>query len=113
MVSKKILPACIQYSDLIGHSLAQKKNLGLSCDAEEGLLSRISNHMSTLYQKNEALITAHNRCPKEDPLEAATYYRDTILPLMAALRQTADALEMLIGEEYWPLPSYTRMLYSL
>ncbi len=113
MVSKKILPACIQYSDLIGHSLAQKKNLGLSCDAEEGLLSRISNHMSTLYQKNEALITAHNRCPKDDPLEAATYYRDTILPLMAALRQTADALEMLIGEEYWPLPSYTRMLYSL
>ena len=113
MVSKNILPACIQYSDLIGHSLAQKKNLGLSCDAEEGLLSRISNHMSTLYQKNEALITAHNRCPKEDPLEAATYYRDTILPLMAALRQTADALEMLIGEEYWPLPSYTRMLYSL
>ncbi|MCR5004703.1 MAG: glutamine synthetase III, partial [Clostridiales bacterium] len=113
MVSKKILPACIQYSDLIGHSLAQKKNLGLSCDAEEGLLSRISNHMSTLYQKNEALITAHHRCPKEDPLEAATYYRDTILPLMAALRQTADALEMLIGEEYWPLPSYTRMLYSL
>ena len=113
MVSKKILPACIQYSDLIGHSLAQKKNLGLSCDAEEGLLSRISNHMSTLYQKNEALITAHHRCPKEDPLEAATYYRDTILPLMAALRQTADALEMLIGEEYWPLPSYTKMLYSL
>ena len=113
MVSKKILPACIQYSDLIGRTLLQKKSLGLSNEAEEGLLARISNLMSTLYQKNEALIAAQNRRPKEDPLEAATYYRDTILPLMTALRQPADALEMLIGEEYWPLPSYTRLLYSL
>ena len=113
MVSKNIMPACIRYSRLLGETLSTKKSLGIPSEAEENLLTRISEHMSALYEKNEALISAQKAHPSSDPLFEAAYYRDCVIPLMKELRTTVDALELLIGEEYWPLPSYTKMLYSL
>jgi len=32
---------------------------------------------------------------------------------MNDLRASADALEALVGNEYWPLPSYGEILYSV
>ena len=113
LVSKRILPACVSYSHLLAETLSMKKSLGIRSESEEGLLSRISEGMSALYQKNEALMAAQKAHPTGDPLAEGTYYRDTVIPIMNELRSIADTLEMLIGEDYWPLPSYTKMLYSL
>ena len=41
----------------------------------------------------------------------AHYYYDTILPLMDAVRTTADQLEMLVGKKYWPFPTYSDILF--
>ena len=46
-----------------------------------------------------------------DSLAEARSYHDEVLPAMAALRAAADAAEVLCGEDYWPLPSYSRMLF--
>ena len=46
-----------------------------------------------------------------DSLEKAKAYRDKVLPAMADLRTNADAAEVVCGEDYWPLPSYSKMLY--
>ena len=46
-----------------------------------------------------------------DSLEKAKAYRDKVLPAMADLRTAADAAEVVCGEDYWPLPSYSKMLY--
>jgi glutamine synthetase len=32
---------------------------------------------------------------------------------MAALRETCDALELMVGDEYWPLPKYREMLFPV
>ncbi len=113
IVSKNIMPACVRYSQLLANTLSMKKSLGIRCEAEEGLLARISEGMTAMYTKNEALIAAQKAHVTGDPLAEATYYRDTVIPLMNELRSIVDTLEMLVGEEYWPLPSYTKMLYSL
>ena len=31
---------------------------------------------------------------------------------MEALRETADRLETLMGDEYWPLSTYTDLMFS-
>ena len=40
-------------------------------------------------------------------------YKDKVLPAMADLRKTADALETMTAAEYWPYPSYGDILFSV
>lgn len=41
----------------------------------------------------------------------ANAFHDTVLPVMARLRAAADDAETLCEAKYWPLPSYSKMLY--
>jgi len=44
-------------------------------------------------------------------VEHAKYFRDTIVPGMATLREAGDAIEMLVPHGEWPLPTYREMLF--
>ena len=46
-----------------------------------------------------------------DALAEARAYHDQVLPAMQALRAAADAAEAVCGSDYWPLPSYSTMLF--
>ena len=43
--------------------------------------------------------------------EKAVAFHDNVLPAMDALRAAADDAETICGKDYWPLPSYSKMLY--
>ena len=43
----------------------------------------------------------------------AVAFHDDVLPKMAALRAAADDAETICGEDYWPLPSYSKMLNNV
>jgi hypothetical protein len=45
--------------------------------------------------------------------ERAVYYRDKILPAMEALRAPADTLEVLLGKDFWPMPTYTDLMFVI
>jgi glutamine synthetase len=49
--------------------------------------------------------------PDEDPLEWATYMRDTVIPAMNDVREAADRLERIVADDLWPLPKYAEMLF--
>jgi len=44
-------------------------------------------------------------------LAHAQYCCDTIVPAMNAARETADALEQVVADDLWPLPTYQEMLF--
>ena len=46
-----------------------------------------------------------------DTLAHATYMCDKVLPAMTAVRGYADALESVVADNLWPLPSYQEMLF--
>ena len=46
-----------------------------------------------------------------DMTAKANAFHDKVLPLMDALRSAADDAETICGDKYWPLPSYSKMLY--
>ena len=60
-----------------------------------------------------ALAAAIARDHDADPLVTATTIRDVVLPAMNAVRASADALEGLVADDLWPLPTYQEMLYIL
>jgi glutamine synthetase len=49
--------------------------------------------------------------PDEEPLEWATYMRDTVIPAMDGVREVADRLERIVADDLWPLPKYSEMLF--
>jgi glutamine synthetase len=48
-----------------------------------------------------------------DGKEAAYFYKDEVVPAMAALRTPIDQLEMIVDKEYWPVPSYGDMMFEV
>ena len=48
---------------------------------------------------------------KGDPQSEDDFYRDVVIPEMTRLRQAVDAMERLCGKDYWPVPSYNKMLF--
>ena len=51
--------------------------------------------------------------PKGSEEQKALFARDKLLPAMAELRQTADALEQMCPAHLWPMPTYGELLYGV
>ena len=49
----------------------------------------------------------------EDAFATGMYYVNTLIPAMQALRKVADTLETKVSREYWPMPTYTDLLYHV
>ena len=47
------------------------------------------------------------------PEEAMRYCHDTLISDMGEARASADALEVLTASEYWPMPVYSELLFSV
>ena len=43
----------------------------------------------------------------------AEYYRDQVIPRMQELRAVGDQIEVNLGEEYLPYPTYGQLLFSV
>ena len=111
MVREEILPACVQYQSDLAKTICDKKAAGVSGGMEADLLGRVSALTEELYQQCRALDDAVAGAPAAEAETVAHYYHDTILPLMDAVRAPADQLEMLVGKKYWPLPTYSDILF--
>lgn len=49
----------------------------------------------------------------KDLLEKSKSYAYQILPAMEKVRTVAEQIELILGEEYKPFPSYEDLLYSV
>ena len=50
---------------------------------------------------------------KKDFSRAAFFMKDEIIPCMNALRAAVDAAETICAKEYWPVPTYGEILFSV
>ena len=114
MANKQLLPAATAYMSDVASAAAAKMAVSekLSCKAENKVLEKLSAATDAMSDAVDALDAALESAESEtDSLEKAKAYRDKVLPAMADLRTAADAAEVVCGEDYWPLPSYSKMLY--
>ena len=114
MTRRQLVPAACAYMAGLANGIATKKAAcpGISCKAEEKALRQLTNYtdaMSDAADRLEAQVEAAEAMT--DALEEAKAYHDQVLPAMQALRAAADAAEGICGRDYWPLPSYSTMLF--
>ena len=48
-----------------------------------------------------------------DSKAQAEAYRDLVFKTMGDLRKDADTLETLVDAEYWPMPTYSKLLFNI
>ena len=116
LASRDIIPACIGYQNELATLLERKKACGeFDTSLEVALLQKIAKLSSCLLKKLIALEDAllHTKDEEQDLLELARYYRDSVFAAMGELRLVADELETLVASDYWPLPTYGEILYSV
>ena len=110
MAKQEILPACLKYTKFVTDDIASKKALGLDAPKELEKAQRLTELTEDLMTKIDTLDAATD-VPDVDVYAVGMYYKDTVLPAMDALRETADTLETIVAKEYWPFPTYTDLLY--
>ncbi len=116
MIKKEIIPAVCAYMKDLSETASFKQNLSvnISNSLEVKLLSKLSNLSSSLFSKAEKLERDMDKLPLGGTAqEKADYYKNVILPDMAKAREIADELEALVGESYWPYPTYGDLLFGV
>ena len=114
MARKQLLPAVNSYMSELANTAASKlavsENISVRSETKTlGRLSADADAMSDAVDTLQDAVDASKALPTE--AEKAVAFHDNVLPAMDALRAAADDAETICGEDYWPLPSYSKMLY--
>ena len=114
MARKQLLPAVNAYMSEVANTAASKLAVSeaISVRSETKTLTKLSDDadaMSDAIDTLQQVVDAAEALTSES--EKAVAFHDTVIPAMDALRAAADAAETICGEDYWPLPSYSKMLY--
>ena len=114
MARKQLLPAVNSYMSELANTAASKLAVSenISVRSETKTLTKLSadaDAMSDAVDTLQDAVDASKALPTE--AEKAVAFHDNVLPAMDALRAAADDAETICGEDYWPLPSYSKMLY--
>lgn len=114
MARKQLLPAINAYMSEVANTAASKLAVSeaISVRSETKTLTRLSTDADAMSDAIDALQAAVDTAEAmTDESAKAVSFHDDVLPRMDALRAAADDAETICGEDYWPLPSYSKMLY--
>ena len=114
MARKQLLPAVNSYMSEVANTAASKLAVSeaISVRSETKTLQKLSadaDAMSDAIDTLQAAVDAAKALPTET--EKAVAFHSDVIPAMDALRAAADDAETICGEDYCPLPSYSKMLY--
>ncbi len=108
MVSTKYLPAAIRYQTELATNVASLKAAGVRSDTAQ--LEKVSRLIDAL--QAEAVLLAEIRGHHAEGLvEEAEHYNKEVLPKLVEVRKAVDALEEVVADDLWPVPTYEEMLF--
>jgi len=105
-----IFPAAVRYQSELARSLADLKAVGVEPD--HNTLTKVTGLIASL---QDALDDLEALKAKEESISSVAkhcdFVRDEVLPKMVEVREHADALEAIVADDLWPLPTYQEMLF--
>lgn len=115
MAKKLIAPASLEYTKVMCDSVVVKENAGIDSSLEKSIANKLSGLTASLYEAIDTLDSKRiaSKDHEESAEALARYYRDEVFAGMQNLRAIADELEMNIPEKYWPIPTYTDLLFTV
>lgn len=110
-----ILPAALEWQQKLANTIAALRTVELDdlTETHRTLLDRVNRHVRDCMIALDRLDEELPRClgMKGSALKKAQFCRDLLVPVMAACRAEADALEQLVDDSSWPLPKYRELLW--
>src|SRR5215213_8790914 len=94
MANRYILPAALDYQKNVAQSVSAVKAAGGRSVEGKKLLHQLTKLVDQLRQRSEKLAKALDHDGNGDAVKHAKHFRDTVIPAMAALRETGDAIEL-------------------
>ncbi len=114
MAKKDILPAVSTYVRKLAEAVSCTQAIAnVECGFEVDMVKNLTSLSTSMYKKMLRLEELTAETVNYSGQQLADYYKDTIIPAMSDLRQTADEIETLVGEKYWPYPTYGRLLFAV
>ncbi len=111
----QLLPSVMRYQRELSETIRDVRG-ALAPNASGSLVRLLQQVTEGADRLQESLVKLEKiRAEEEnshgDPAAHARHYREKVLPAMDAVRGAADQLELLVGDELWPLPKYREMLF--
>jgi glutamine synthetase len=115
MATNHILPAAVNYQNVLINNVRGLKEVGLAestYKAQKNLLNVLSEHIQHINDDVEAMIEARKKANNvEDMHKRAAMYCNDVKTYFEKIRYHADKLELLVEDKTWPLPKYRELLY--
>ncbi len=111
MATTIVLPAAMRYQTELATNAASLKALELPYDST--LLETVGAAIADLTAGTATLSAALDASHEGSTLDAARSACTVLLPTMLDVRAAADALEAVVADDLWPLPTYQEMLFIL
>lgn len=110
MARTMVLPAAVRYQGELASSLANLKAIGIESD--QSTILQVTNLIGSLQDCVAELVALKaNENDAADVSAHCHFVKDLILPKMLEIRKTVDALEDIVADDLWPLPTYQEMLF--
>ena len=103
IASTMVVPAAVRFQTDLAQNASSLKELGI-----EGNFSTLENVSGLVSDLQAKIADLDAKVAVEGD---ATYACNTLLPALNSLRETVDALELVVADDEWPLPSYQEMLF--
>ena len=104
-----IYPAAVRYQGELADTAAKLKAAGVEADIS--VLTQVTGSAKALLASLSKLECVHGKEVHGGVAAEAKHYRDEVIPVLAEVRAAADALEAVVADDLWPLPTYQEMLF--
>lgn len=114
MVRRQFLPAINEYAATIAKDISVIRSVQPDAELSQQteLLNNLLEGVKNINTQLEALNSAHLLTNAiEDGQEKANKYATEVIPIMDALREAVDAMEIIVDRDHWPVPTYNAMLF--
>lgn len=115
MARKEVIPAVSKFAADTASAVSIKTSVTeVGCKYEKKLVKTLSGLIDQMDEATEDLEKAVEELKGiEDIVKASEFVRDSLLPKMESLRAPADTAETITSEEYWPFPTYDKLLFGV
>ena len=114
MAKKSIIPAVSKYTRELAEGIAVKQSLSIDSGYETKVAARLSTLNTEAYEITLKLENEVREANNEKNVEKnAKLHEERVLSTMNALRAVVDEMETMTAKEYWPMPSYSELLFRV
>jgi glutamine synthetase len=115
MVDTVVLPAGFSYANALAQGAANARAAGITSIPQVDAANRVGAMIEELMQGRARLGAVIDQAEEmhDDCTAQASLLTREGAEAMAAVRGCCDALELVVGDDQWPLPKYREMLFPV